>query len=440
MKRWQWRKKAGVGLLLLLASLLTTGWWSANFTRRGQATYYVLEHRIQTWWEERFGYTSPDWSRTGSISGTVRDIRGKAVAGAVVVVSTDRGQSITARTDAEGKYVLGGVPDGLVVPAAAAHGYQAQVYDARPWQVASAMRVRAGEITAGIDFALQPSAPSALPTQIERGESVLVSNDYPAPTEALRTEVTIVRDGYPVVCYVYEPYPLSQKQMPAIVAAYPGPTLNWEPASIAFVAQGYLVLGITPVSGRDLDITADAEDLTAAMSLLYRGKIAEKVDPDRIGALGGSFSSMALARALRHALYVRGAVFMGGLTDLYRLRHDAYHNGYTGYTVRPEMEWAMWSIGRPDRAPRIYVENSVLYAEGLPPLCILHGTGDAVIPYSQSEQLAGVLEEAGHPYELHIYQDTGHYPGIHDPDPDTEDMYQQMVRFFAEALAQPDNL
>jgi dipeptidyl aminopeptidase/acylaminoacyl peptidase len=72
--------------------------------------------------------------------------------------------------------------------------------------------------------------------------------------------------------------------------------------------------------------------------------------------------------------------------------------------------------------------------QGLPPLCIIHGTGDMVIPCEQSEQLANALQAEGQPYELHIYRDTGHYPGIHDPDPGTEDMYRQMVRFFAEQI------
>jgi dipeptidyl aminopeptidase/acylaminoacyl peptidase len=273
-------------------------------------------------------------------------------------------------------------------------------------------------------------------SEVKRETGELVSNDYPAPTTARRTRITFVRDGYTVVCYLYEPYPVPEHALPAIVAAYPGETLNWEPASIAFVAQGYMVLAISPISGRDLDVTADAEDLRLAMSLLHQGDLADRADSERIGALGGSLSSLALMRALQHAPYVRGAVLMGGLTDVYQLRHDVYYDGYTGYTVRPALEWAMWSMGRPDRAPRMYIENSaVFHIEGLPPLCIIHGTGDAVIPYSQSERFAEVLAEVDHPHELHIYGDTGHYPGIHDPDPDTEAMYQDMVRFFAEKLA-----
>ena len=435
MARKRWGKSFGIALLLLSVSLLTTGWWSASFTRKGQATRYVLEHRAGAWWQGHFGYAEPDWSRTGSVSGTVRDPQGQPLDGAVVVVSADRGQTISARTDAEGRYRLEDVPAGRVVPAVARYGYGDEVYRRLPWQAASTVRVRAGQATTGIDFTLRPYAGVSLPAEVKREAGVLVSNDYPAPTEALRTRITFVRDGYTVVCYVYEPHPISEQALPAIVAAYPGETLNWEPASIAFVAQGYLVLAISPVSGRDLDVTADAEDLRVAMSLLYRGELSKRIDRDRVGALGGSLSSMALMRALQHAPYVRGAVLMGGLTDMYRLRYDIYYNGYTGYTVRPELEWAIWSLGRPDHAPRMYIENSaVFHTEGLPPLCIIHGTGDAVIPHGQSERLADILAHEGHPHELHIYRNTGHYPGIHEPDPDTEAMYQQMVRFFAEKL------
>jgi dipeptidyl aminopeptidase/acylaminoacyl peptidase len=277
-----------------------------------------------------------------------------------------------------------------------------------------------------------------VPTEIRRWERLRVSDDYPGPVTALRTRITFERDGYEVTCYLYEPIPEAdtEDRLPGIVAAYPGETLNWEPASLAFVAQGYVVLGISPTSMRDLDVTADAADLRAAMRLFYRGVLSDRVDSGRIGALGGSFSSMALVRALQQEPYVRGAVLLGGLTDVYLLRHDIYYHGYTGYTVRPTFEWAVWSLGRPDRLPRMYVENSAAFhVRGLPPLCIIHGTGDAVIPYNQSERLADMMTQAGQPHEQHIYRGTGHYPGIHEPDPDTEAMYREIVRFLAETLA-----
>jgi dipeptidyl aminopeptidase/acylaminoacyl peptidase len=426
----------GIGLALLVVMLLTTGWWSANVTRKGQATVNVLAHRVEQWWARRSGMLiSLD---TGSISGTVYGENGQPLEGAVVVASDRYGKTVTAVTDERGYYVLEGVPVGRVVPAATRHGYEDQVYRRAIWEGTSTVRVRPNKTTSGADFYLRRYDAPDVPAGVTRWEQVTVSDDYPEPVSALRTRITFVRDGYEVACYLYEPIldSVAENALPGIVAAYPGETLNWEPASLAFVAQGYVVLGISPTSMRDLDVTADTEDLRAAMQLFYRGVLSDRVDSGRIGALGGSFSSMALMRALQREPYVRGAVLLGGLTDVYLLRHDTYHGGYTGYTVQPTFEWAMWSLGRPDRRPRMYVENSAsLHARGLPPLCVIHGTGDAVIPYNQSERLAEMLAQAGQPHELHIYRGTGHYPGIHEPDPDTEAMYQDMVRFFARTLA-----
>jgi dipeptidyl aminopeptidase/acylaminoacyl peptidase len=300
------------------------------------------------------------------------------------------------------------------------------------------VRVRPQQTTGGIDLRLQGYAVLEVPTHVERQEQVAVSDDYPGPVTALRTRIAFVRDGYDVTCYLYEPVSKADREggLPGIVAAYPGDTLNWEPASLAFVAQGYVVLGISPTSMRDLGVAADMEDLRAAMRLFHRGALSDRVDSQRIGALGGSFSSMALLRALQREGYVRGAVLLGALTDVYLMRHDIYYRDYTGYTVRPNFEWAVWSLGRPDRLPRMYVENSgALHARGLPPLCIIHGTGDDVVPHNQSERLADMLVQAGQPHEKHIYRGTGHYPGIHEPDPDTEAMYREMVRFLAETVS-----
>jgi dipeptidyl aminopeptidase/acylaminoacyl peptidase len=312
--------------------------------------------------------------------------------------------------------------------------------------VTDAVRVRSGKTTTAVDFVIRPLAAPALPSHLDFGEPVRISHDYPVPTMAQRTRVAFDRAGQ-VVVYVYEPrsgsaekqeLPLgsmSAGALPGLLAAYPGDPLDWEAASMAFVAQGYVVLATGPVSMRGMDITPDTNDVIVAATLFHQGDLSPVVDSARIVALGGSFSSLALMRALHYTPYIRGVVLMGGLTDVYRLRHDVYLTSYTGHTVYPHLERAMWGLGRPDRMPRLYIENSAVFdVQGLPPLCIIHGTGDKVIPHHQSERLAAALHAEGRPYELHIYRETGHYPGIHDPDPDTEAMYRQMVRFFAERL------
>ena len=443
------RKRICLVLAFLFVSVLVTGWWSANATRKGQAAYYILGHHLETWWASAFGQ---DLSRRGHIAGAVRDDQGRPLEGATVIISTRWGQTASARSDEQGRYLLSDVPVGRAVPAAVLHGYAAQVYDP-PWpEMSKAVRVRPGKTTSGIDFVMRPVALPELPSSLNFGEPVVVSHDYPQPTMAQRTRIQFDRLGYTVTLYVYEPDPVVLQtasepgalslagsspalSYPGLFAAYPGDPLEWEPASMAFVAQGYVVLAIGPVSMRGMDITADVQDTIVAMILFHQGALSPWVDPGRVVALGGSFSSLALLRALHDAPTIRGVVLMGGLTDVYRLRYDVYVNGYTGHTVYPHLERAMWSLGRPDRAPRLYIENAPVFSvRGLPPLCIIHGTGDMVIPYDQSERLAAALQAEGQPYELHIYRDTGHYPGIYDPDPDTEAMYRQMVLFFAKYL------
>ena len=445
------RKRIGLLLALLPVVLLATGWWSANLTREGQAACHILGHRLETWLASAFGQ---DLSRRGAIAGTVRDAQGRPLEGATVVVSTRWGQTVSARADEQGRYLLANVPVGRVVPAAVLPGYAAQEYHPLPWRIANTVRVHPDRTTSGIDFALRPLALPDLPARLDFGEPEVIAHDYPLPTTAQRTQIQFDRTGYVVTLYVYEPYPTQVQEenrltgspspgqpparsLPGLVAVYPGDALKWQPASMAFVAQGYVVLAIAPVSMRGMDIVGDVQDTIVAMTLFHQGALSSRVDPQRLVALGGSFSSLALLRALHDAPTIRGVALMGGIADAYQLRYDIYMNDYTGHTVYPRMEQAMWSLGRPDRAPRLYIENAPAFSVlGLPPLCIIHGTGDAVIPYRQSERLAAALQAEGLSYELHIYRGTGHYPGIDDPDPDTEDMYQRMVQFFAQRVGQ----
>jgi pimeloyl-ACP methyl ester carboxylesterase len=426
----------GITVLLLVAATLIAAAWALTYVRQAQAAYNVLEYRLEGWWTERIGELDLAPGPTGSISGTVRDQAGQPLEGAVVVVSDRYGRTGTARSDADGHYTLEGVPTGWVVPTAARHGYEDAVYGRGPWPMPRAVRVRAGRTRSGVDWEMVRLEVPHSSFYVQWGEQAEVFDDYPWPVHGTRTEVTIVRDGYPVECYVYEP-PLAVgkgRALPGLVAVYPGPPLNWEPASTAFLAQGYVVLGISPTSIRDLDAYADTEDLRVVMELFAQGALSDRLDVERIAALGGSFSSVALVRALRYGPNVRAVVMLGGLADPYMLRRDAYEGGYTGYEINENMEFAMWSLGRPDRMPRMYTENAaVFHVEGLPPLCLVHGTGDVVVPYNQSERFAAALARAGQPYELHIYE-TGHYPGIHEPDAATEAMYQQMVLFLAREL------
>jgi pimeloyl-ACP methyl ester carboxylesterase len=421
---------------ITVAGALIAAAWALVYVRQVQAAYNVLEHRLEALWNEHVSELDLAPGPTGFLSGTVRDKAGQPLEGAVVVVSDRYGRTSTARSDAEGHYIIEDAPVGWVVPAAARYGYEDAVYRKGLWPAPHAVRVRAGRGVTGVDLTMVPLQVPDSSFHLEWGDQVEVLGDYPWPVHGTRTRVTVVRDGFPVECYVYEPPPSVGwgRPLPGLLAVYPGPPLNWEPASTAFLAQGYVVLAVSPTSTRDLDAYADTEDLRVVMTLFTNGALSSRVDLDQIAALGGSFSSVSLVRALRYGSSIRAVIMLGGLADPYLLRRDAYEGDYTGYEISELMEFAMWSLGRPNRMPRMYIENAaVFHVQGLPPLCLVHGTGDWVVPYNQSERFAAALQRAGQEYELYIYE-TGHYPGIYEPDAATEAMYQQMVLFLAEEL------
>ena len=93
------------------------------------------------------------------------------------------------------------------------------------------------------------------------------------------------------------------------------------------------------------------------------------IDPQRIGLLGfslGGFLSLALATQEPRIAAV--AELFGGL-------------------------------------PEYFIED----AGKLPPVLILHGGRDTVVPVSEAEKLAAVLKQHKVPYELKIYSDQGHH-------------------------------
>ena len=45
---------------------------------------------------------------------------------------------------------------------------------------------------------------------------------------------------------------------------------------------------------------------------------------------------------------------------------------------------------------------------GEPPLLIIHGTADTVVPYTEAQKLVDRATAVGIPYELHTLEGTGH--------------------------------
>jgi len=75
-----------------------------------------------------------------------------------------------------------------------------------------------------------------------------------------------------------------------------------------------------------------------------------------------------------------------------------------------------------------YYKYSVIYhLEGLPPLCILHGVDDELVPYNQSTILAEALERRGMLHEFYSYAGLKHYFSTSADDATTQRMFRDSL-------------
>jgi carboxymethylenebutenolidase len=96
--------------------------------------------------------------------------------------------------------------------------------------------------------------------------------------------------------------------------------------------------------------------------------------------------------------------------------------------------WVALSVAARDRRVRAVVEYYGGYpgwdeidASLIPPVLILHGDADRVVPVSEADKLEAVLKEAGVPYDRHIYARADH--GFRGGD--REDALKRSLAFFA---------
>ena len=113
----------------------------------------------------------------------------------------------------------------------------------------------------------------------------------------------------------------------------------------------------------------------------------DNVNPRQIGLLGFSNGSWVALSVAARDRRVRGVV--------------EYYGGYPG-----------WDEIDPAR---------------LPPVLILHGDADRVVRVTEADKLEAILQEAGVPYDMHIYPTADHgFRGA-----DREDALKRSLEFFA---------
>jgi dipeptidyl aminopeptidase/acylaminoacyl peptidase len=137
--------------------------------------------------------------------------------------------------------------------------------------------------------------------------------------------------------------------------------------------------------------------------------------------------------AAREPDALQAALLLGPPTDMFELRRQ-----FEAGTFAPpfDLDQALIALGLPHQVPDRYWRYSSRYhARDIQmPLMLIHSKEDEVVPFTQSQLLAGELARLGQPHELHILEGMGHYLLATERTPAIDDLFKTTVDFFDQHL------
>jgi acetyl esterase/lipase len=353
---------------------------------------------------------------TGAIEGRIVT-NGRPVAGAVALVAERTGRAHTARTDADGRYRIEGVPPDEYVVAAVAPGY-AEAALQNAWGGPVPVRVRSGATTPAPALRLSPlaqggAAPDAAGLNVRRTAEYTATAPFPPGAAAQGRAFAFDRDGVTInTLRLYLPIEAQEDdRYPLLLFVAPTAVDDWQNVSVAFASQGFAVAAISPVAERGVDAEAQAQDVRAALALAQSGALGPEVGDNRPVAMGGSYSSAILARLVRTAGDdLGGWVSVGGLANAFAGAADFYAGELE---MPPNFSLLVPAFGLPNLYPLTFLRYSpVFVASELPPTLLVHTAADRVLPIEQAYELEAAARAAGVPVDTFYYADTSHYLGI----------------------------
>lgn len=209
----------------------------------------------------------------------------------------------------------------------------------------------------------------------------------------------------------------------------------------ALVDAGFLVASVNYRLAPEYQFPAMIEDVSCAVRHLRARAVEYNLDPERIGAWGGSAGGhlAALLGTAEDGLFagsaeygeessrVQAVVDMFGPSDLTR-----DFEGGAGSRLGSEV------FGTSDLSSPALEEASPLthVSADDPPFLILHGEDDRLVPLDQSQLLYDAMLAAGVPAELVVVKNAGHSfkPEGGRPEPGREEISRMIVEFFSREL------
>ena len=198
---------------------------------------------------------------------------------------------------------------------------------------------------------------------------------------------------------------------------------QWLLALAEFAKRGYVVAIVEHRASDVAPFPAQIEDLRAAVQFLRANAERYKVDVDRIAVWGDSSGGhVALL-----AMVTDGVAGAPGVLDdeSWGVRAVVDFYGPTDLALMPEDEACVAVLGGID--PLQHPEAAVPAAaatyirpaseQTLPPLLVMHGIDDDVVPFEQSVVLGEAMAAAGHRMDLYQLDGAGHGAGAFFSDP-----------------------
>jgi acetyl esterase/lipase len=176
-------------------------------------------------------------------------------------------------------------------------------------------------------------------------------------------------------------------------------------------AEGFAVAAVDYRLSGEAHFPAPLEDVRAAVSWVRDNALAYGLDAERIFLWGDSAGGhLALLAALTGSGGVRAAVAWFPVTDLAGMPSDLAAAGGVadlGSDSREARLLGAPAASVPDLARQA---SPVAHAHaGAPPILLLHGTADDLVPAAQSIRLAEALRAAGASVELELVPGASHF-------------------------------
>jgi acetyl esterase/lipase len=408
-------------VILIFALILLIGWLlTTNNANVWPVRNTIQYHLLRAWWARS---ASPAIEGRGILSGTVTTPDGSPITGARVLVTRWNGHSWSARSHADGTYVINHIPAGSYYPVAGAPD--------RENVSLGRVRIKMGAETIA-EITLPPAVPRSLPpaNNLTIGQASQLSCQEPLERRAIRRELSFTSHGQASqATFLYTPISATvESTLPTLLAVYPGPVESWECVSIPLAAADYAVLGIGPAYS--LDLEGDIDQIQQLLGLAREGQLPN-VDGTRLAALGGSYSALLVQRLLQRDQNINASLLLGPPTDLFDIRRR-----FEKRTFTPPfgLDQVLIALGFPDQEPLRYWTYSGAYHihPNMPPTAIFHSRSDNIVPYQQSQQLANALAQEGIEHELHLFDGGNHY--LLSADEDALEIYRLTLDFLARQL------